>query len=100
MKIRPRGSRVLIRPFDEGEKTSSGGIIIPPTATGQQAPSKATVVSTGPGRRSQTGELIAIHLLKGDVVLYTRHAGTEITVGEDKFLLIDESQIMAELEED
>jgi len=98
MKITPKGNKVLVRPVGKEEQVTSGGIIVPKTVN-SNAPGKATVIAVGPGARSHTGERFPVDLNEVDVVLYTQHAGTEITMGDDKLLLLDEVQIMATLEE-
>lgn len=76
VKVKPLADRVLIEPTEAEEKTSSG-IYIPDTA--KEKPQKGTVIASGPGTKDITMEVKV-----GDVVLYGKYAGTEITIdGKD-----------------
>ncbi|MGI8951054.1 MAG: co-chaperone GroES [Chitinophagaceae bacterium] len=84
--------RVLIKPAAAEEKTS-GGIIIPDTA--KEKPQKGTVVAVGPGKYAeQTGNLIPINQKVGDLVLYGKYAGTEISVDGEDYLIMRSSDIL------
>ena len=86
-KIKPLADRVLIEPMEAEEKTASG-IIIPDTA--KEKPQKGTVVAVGPGTSDEKMEV-----KKGDVVLYGKYSGTEITVNDIEYLIMRESDIFA-----
>lgn len=84
--------RVLIKPAAAEEKTA-GGIIIPDTA--KEKPQKGTVVAVGPGKYAeQTGNLIPLKQKEGDVVLYGKYAGTEISVEGEDLLIMRSSDIL------
>ena len=84
--------RVLVKPVAAEEKTA-GGIIIPDTA--KEKPQKGTVVAVGPGKYAeQTGNLIPVKQKVGDVVLYGKYAGTEISVGGEDYLIMRTSDIL------
>ncbi|PKB79724.1 MAG: co-chaperone GroES [SAR202 cluster bacterium Io17-Chloro-G9] len=83
-QIHPMGDRVVIRPTDEAD-VSAGGIILPDTA--KERPQEGEVVAAGPGRRLDNGKLLEMELKVGDKVVYSKFAGTEVSV-EDKDLLI------------
>lgn len=84
--------RVLIKPAAAEEKTA-GGIIIPDTA--KEKPQKGTVVAAGPGKYAeQTGNLIPVKQQVGDVVLYGKYAGTEISVEGVDYLIMRSSDIL------
>ena len=88
-----RGDRVLIA-ANEGDDTSSGGIIIPDTA--KEKPMKGTVVLVGSGEKNDSGNLITIDdIAVGDTVYYTKWGGTEITFSGDKYLLVKSQDIVA-----
>ena len=87
LKVKPLGDRVLIEPLTAEEKTSSG-IIIPETA--KEKPQKGTVVAVGPG----TGEE-KMEVKKGDVVIYGKFAGTELTIDETDYIIMKQSEILA-----
>lgn len=84
--------RVLIKPAAAEEKTA-GGIIIPDTA--KEKPQKGTVIAAGPGKYAeQTGNLIPVKQQVGDVVLYGKYSGTEISVQGEEYLIMRTSDIL------
>jgi chaperonin GroES len=84
-KIKPLEDRILVRP-EEGEETTPSGIVIPDTA--KEKPQEGTVLAVGPGKRSDSGELIPMDIKEGDRVVYSKYGGTEIKVdGEDLLIL-------------
>jgi chaperonin GroES len=84
-KIKPLEDRILVRP-EEGEETTPSGIVIPDTA--KEKPQEGTVLAVGPGKRSDTGELIPMEIKEGDRVVYSKYGGTEIKIdGEDLLIL-------------
>jgi len=87
LKIKPLADRVLVEPAPAEEKTA-GGIIIPDTA--KEKPQKGTVVAVGPGKKDEP-----MTVKPGDVVLYGKYSGTEITVDSKNYLIMRESDIVA-----
>jgi chaperonin GroES len=87
LNIKPLADRVIIEPAAAEEKTA-GGIIIPDTA--KEKPSKGTVVAVGPGTKDSP-----VTVKTGDVVLYGKYAGTEISVENKDFMIMRESDIVA-----
>ena len=87
MNIKPLTDRVLILPAPAEEKTI-GGIIIPDTA--KEKPLKGEVVAVGEGTKDEKMVLKA-----GDTVLFGKYAGTEIEVGEEKYLIMRQSDVLA-----
>ncbi len=87
LKITPLADRVLVEPAQAEEKTAAG-IIIPDTA--KEKPQKGTVVAVGTGKKD---EPMTVKI--GDVVLYGKYAGTEITVDGSAYLIMRESDIVA-----
>ena len=87
MKIRPLGDRVLVEPIEEKEQTV-GGIIIPDTA--KEKPQQGTVVAAGPGKKDE-----AMEVKVGDVVIYGKYAGTEVSVDGKDYLIMKQSDILA-----
>lgn len=85
--IKPLADRVLIEPKEAETKTASG-IYIPDTA--KEKPQQGTVLATGPGLKDEPMEV-----KKGDVVLYGKYAGTEVTVEDKKYLIVKQSDILA-----
>tara|TARA_B100001750_G_scaffold191441_1_gene161861 strand:- start:298 stop:582 length:285 start_codon:yes stop_codon:yes gene_type:complete len=94
MNVKPLSDRIVVKPEAAEEKTASG-IILPDTA--QEKPQMGKVMAVGPGKSSDSGELIKMSLKKGDRVLYGKYSGTEITVDGDDVLIMRESDILATL---
>jgi chaperonin GroES len=95
MKIRPLGDKVLVERV-EAESKTAGGIVLPDTA--KEKPQRGRVVSVGEGKMLENGTRKEVQVKKGDVVLFTSYAGTEIKVESKEFLIMDESDIMAVIE--
>ena len=91
MKFKPLHDRVVVKPLELDTKTA-GGIIIPDSA--QEKPMQGKVVGVGPGNRGDDGELQAMDVKVGDVVLYGKWSGTEIKIAGDEVLIMRESDIM------
>ncbi len=85
--IRPLADRVLVEPKEVETKTASG-LYIPDTA--KEKPQQGTVLATGPGKTDEPMEV-----KEGDVVLYGKYAGTEVTVDGKKYLIMKQSDILA-----
>ncbi len=87
LNVKPLGDRVIIEPLSAEEKTASG-IIIPETA--KEKPQKGTVVAVGPGTNDEKMEV-----KKGDVVIYGKYSGTEITIDDSDYIIMKQSEILA-----
>jgi chaperonin GroES len=96
MKIKPLHDRVLIKRLGEEEKTK-GGIIIPDTA--KEKPMQGMVLAVGKGKVNNDGELIALEVKEGDIVLFGNYAGTEIRIEGDEELILREDDILGIVEE-
>ena len=87
LAIKPLQDRILVRPAD-AEETTASGIIIPDTA--KEKPMKGIVIAAGPGKKDEPTQV-----KKGDTVLYGKYSGTEITIDNDDYLIMRESDIFA-----
>ena len=96
MKFRPLHDRVVVRRIESNSKTK-GGIIIPDTA--QEKPQEGEVVSVGPGKRNEKGEIEALAVKAGDRILFGKWSGTEVKLDGEDLLIMNESDIMAVLED-
>jgi chaperonin GroES len=92
MNVKPLADRILVKPLEAEEKTK-GGIIIPDNA--KEKPQKGEVVAVGPGKIADNGQKITMELKKGDKVLYGKYSGTEVTVDDQEYLIIKESDVLA-----
>ena len=85
MSIQPLEDRIVVRPAEAEEKTASG-LVIPDSA--KEKPQQGEVLAVGPGRRSDTGELIPLDINVGYTFFFNETAATEITIeGEDLLIL-------------
>jgi chaperonin GroES len=89
--VRPLADRVVVRPIDEGEQMK-GGLHIPDTA--KEKPQQGEVVVVGPGGMEK-GERVPMELAVGQKVLYGRYSGTEVTIDDQKLLIVKESDVLA-----
>jgi chaperonin GroES len=92
MQLKPLYDRVVVRRAEE-EQVTSGGIIIPGTAS--EKPSRGEVIAVGNGVRDNNGELQALDVTVGNIVLFNKHAGTEVNVDNEDFVIMHEEEIVA-----
>lgn len=95
MKVRPLGDKVLVKRV-EAETTTKGGIVLPDTA--KEKPKRGKIVAVGAGKILPDGTKSELQVKKGDEVLFTSYAGTEIKVEAEEYLIMDESDILAIIE--
>jgi len=95
MKFRPLHDRVLLRRLESDSRTA-GGIIIPDTA--KEKPAQAEVVSVGTGVRDENGKLLPLDVKEGDLVLFSKWSGSEVTLDGEELLVVKESDIMGIIE--
>ena len=94
MSLKPLSDRIVVR-AEEAEETTASGIILPDTA--KEKPQMGTIVFVGPGKLSDTGDLIKMTLKKNDKVLYGKYSGTEVNIEGEDLLIMRESDILATL---
>jgi len=92
MHIIPTEDRLLVERLESETKTP-GGIIIPDNA--KEKPMRGKVVSAGPGRKNDKGDIIAMSIKVGDVVIFAKWSGTEIKINEKELLVMKESDVLA-----
>ncbi|MBL6693357.1 MAG: co-chaperone GroES [Proteobacteria bacterium] len=90
MKIRPLQDRVVVKRQDE-ETTSSGGIVLPGSAT--EKPQQGEVVAVGPGKKTEDGKVVPVDLKVGDQVIFGQYGGNTVKIGGDELLILNESEI-------
>ena len=95
MKILPLHDRILVKRIDEEEK-SSGGIIIPDTA--KEKPQEGKVISVGNGKVSDDGKVHPLDVKKGDKILFSKYAGSEVNIEGEEHLIVREDDILGILE--
>jgi len=95
MKLQPLEDRIVVR-ASEAEETTASGLVIPDTA--KEKPQQGEVLAVGGGRRSeQTGEVIPVDVAVGDIVIYSKYGGTEITVDGEDLLILTSRDVLAKV---
>ncbi|MDB5297578.1 MAG: Chaperonin Cpn10 [Phycisphaerales bacterium] len=94
-KLRPLGDKILIKRVEAESKTKSG-IVLPDAA--KEKPKRGKVLSAGPGRRDDKGELVAPSVKVGDEVIFTSYAGTEIKLDGEELMIMSEDDVLAVVE--
>ena len=90
--IVPLGERVLIQRI-EAESTTRGGIVLPDSA--KEKPKEGIVISVGKGRMLEDGKHAKMSVAKGQRVLFSSYAGTEINVDGEEYMIMSEDEILA-----
>jgi len=96
MKIRPLGDKVIVQRL-EAEAKTAGGIVLPDTA--KEKPRRGKVISVGDGKLLDDGKRAEMSVKKGQEVLFGSYAGTEVKIDGKEYLIMDESDILAIIEE-
>lgn len=92
-KVRPLGNKVLVR-RDEAESVTDAGIYLPESA--KDKPKTGVIEAVGTGAiNTETGERIPMTLKKGDHVIFSSYAGTEVRLEDDTLLIMSEDEILA-----
>jgi len=81
----------------EAETKTAGGIVLPDAA--KEKPQRGKIISVGEGKQLDDGTRKKMQVKKGDKVLFTSYAGTEVKAGGKEYLIMEESDIMAVIEE-
>ena len=93
--IRPLGDKVIIKRV-EAEDVTAGGIVLPDSA--KEKPKRGLIKAIGDGKLLDSGERSQLQVKKNDEVLFTSYAGTEVKVGSEEYIIMDESDILAVLD--
>lgn len=96
MKFKPLSDHIFLEALEE-EKKTKGGIVLPDTAE-KEKPIKGKAIAVGPGRLNEKGERMPMSVKKGDVVLFKKYGPDEVEIGGKKYLVAEESDILAILE--
>ncbi len=92
MKLKPLHDRIIVEVAAK-EEISAGGIILPDAA--QEKPQRGTVLAVGPGKVLDSGKLAPVDINVGDVVLYGRYGGTEVTVSGKEYTILRAEDVLA-----
>ena len=91
VKVKPLADRVVVKALEDTEQMR-GGLYIPDTA--KEKPQQGEVVAVGPGK-VEDGKRVEMELKVGDKVLYGKYSGTEVTVDNEQYLILRESDVLA-----
>ncbi len=92
--IKPLSDRVLIR-MKENEETTKSGIIL--AGASKEKPQVAEVIEVGPGEKID-GKLQEMYVKKGDKVVVSKYAGTEVKYDGEEYLIVKQDDILAIVE--
>ncbi len=95
MNLKPLGDRLVVKPNEQDEQTSSG-IFLPETA--KEKPQQGKVIAAGPGARKEDGERAKMEVAVDDTVMYAKYAGTSIKLDGTEYLILKETDILAIVE--
>jgi len=95
MKVKPLYDRILVKRLDPKEEVR-GGIIIPDSA--KEKPLEARVIAVGEGKRNDKGELVALTVSAGDIILLGKYAGTEVKIEDEEHIILREDEVLAVIE--
>jgi chaperonin GroES len=97
INLKPLSNHIFLEPLEEEKKTKSG-IVIPDTVE-KERPMKGKVLAVGPGRLNEKGERMQMSVKVGDTVLFKKYGPDEIEIDEKKYLVGDEDDVLAVIEE-
>lgn len=93
LNLRPLADRVIVEPLEQEEKTASG-LLLPETA--KEKPQEGLIVAIGPGRWDEEGKKrVEMEVALGDKVVFAKYSGSEIKIGDKKYLILGEKDILA-----
>jgi chaperonin GroES len=95
MKFRPLGNRILVERLEPPE-VKKGGIIIPDTA--KEKPQEGKVIAVGPGVLDEKGNRRKLEVKVGDKILFGKYAGTEVTMDDTEYLIMNEDDVLGIIE--
>ena len=96
MKVRPLNDKIIVKRLEGVDKTK-GGIIIPDTA--KEKPQEGRVMAVGHGKLLESGKVIPLEVKNGDRILFSKYGGTEIKIEDEEYLILDEGEVLAVIEE-
>jgi chaperonin GroES len=91
MNLKPLHDRIVVEPA-KAEEMTAGGIILPDSA--KEKPQRGTVLAVGPGKTLDSGEKAEIDVKAGEVVLYGKYSGTEVTVGGTDYVILRADDVL------
>lgn len=95
MKFKPLGDRALVK-IVEREETTASGIVLPDTA--KEKPQTAEVISVGEGKVDKDGQRVPLEVSQGDVIVFAKYSGTEISLDGEDYMILDADDILGVVE--
>ena len=95
LNIRPLQDRLLVKRLEK-DTTTKGGIIIPDTA--KEKPQEGEVVAVGKGKVADDGKVVPLDVKKGDKILFSKYAGTEVKIDGQEVLIMREEDVLGVIE--
>ena len=96
MNFRPLNDRILVK-RSSSEQTTKGGIIIPENA--KEKPMRGSVIAVGPGKTNDDGSLSPLLVQEGNVVMFRKFAGTDVTIAGEEHMILREEEVLAIIED-
>jgi chaperonin GroES len=93
MKLQPLGDRVVVMPKEDAEARTPSGLVIPDTA--KEKPQLGEVLAVGPGGLNDDGDRLPMDVSVGDVVVYSKFAGTELKLDGEEYLVLSSRDVLA-----
>jgi chaperonin GroES len=91
-RLRPLNDKLVVKRL-EAEETTKGGIVLPDTA--KEKPKEGKVIAVGEGKLLDSGNRAPVQVKENDRVIFSSYAGTEVKVGGEEYLILDESDVLA-----
>ena len=95
MKLKPLGDRIVVKVVTRDEKTK-GGILLPDTA--KEKPTEGEVIAVGTGKVLDNGQKQPVEVKVGDRIIFSKYAGTEVTVDGEELVIFRERDVLAIIE--
>lgn len=95
MNIKPLGDRVVVKVTEVVEQKTKSGLFVPDTA--KEKPQEAEVMAVGPGPLNEKGERVAMDVVAGDKIIFSKYGGMEIKIDGETLLILSERDILAKL---
>lgn len=92
MNLRPLQDRIIVQRVSAAEQ-KAGSIIIPDSA--KEKPQQAKVVAVGNGKRQENGEVLALDVKAGDLILVGKYAGHEVSIDGEDYVILREDEVLA-----
>lgn len=93
--LKPLGNKIILEVTEKEQKTASGIIL---TDSAKEKSNEGKVVAVGPGKLMENGERAAMQVQVGDHIVYSQYGGTEVKLGEEKYLVLSEDDVLAIVE--